>query len=95
MLPSDWGAGLLGFYPRRASIQSMNTTETTEQIRDWQHKAEDVQEQISNWQAKATRAAREFGKTADEYVHENPWMVIATVAVIGCAIGYLLSSRRD
>ena len=72
----------------------MNATETTDKVRDWQHKAEDVQEQMAEWQAKASKAAREFGKTADHYVHENPWMVIAAVAVIGCAVGYLLS-RRD
>ncbi len=73
----------------------MNATETTDQTQDWQHKAQDVQEQISDWQGKATKAAREFGRQADEYVHENPWVVIAAVAVVGCAIGYLLSSRRD
>lgn len=73
----------------------MNATEkTTDKIQDWQHKAEEVQDQMAEWQTKAAKTARELGKTADEYVHDNPWMAIAAVALIGCAIGFLLS-RRD
>jgi ElaB protein len=42
----------------------------------------------------AMERARKAGTKADEYVHENPWQVIAGAAAIGAVIGYMFSNRR-
>ena len=38
--------------------------------------------------------ARATGEATDEYVHDNPWRVIAAVAVLGLVAGAMLSGRR-
>jgi len=43
----------------------------------------------SDLKARASAAARE----ADNYVHENPWPVIAAAAGIGVLVGILLARR--
>lgn len=37
--------------------------------------------------------ARQIGQNTDEYVRDNPWMVIGAAAGIGIVIGYLLRGR--
>jgi|SRR5258706_14840033 ElaB/YqjD/DUF883 family membrane-anchored ribosome-binding protein len=60
-----------------------------------QDKAKDLQKTAQQWQRKAVKSSRQAAQATDEFVHENPWTVIASVAV-GCfAIGFLLGRRRD
>jgi ElaB/YqjD/DUF883 family membrane-anchored ribosome-binding protein len=42
----------------------------------------------------AKERSREYARTADDYVHANPWQVIAGAGVTGIVIGLLCSSRR-
>lgn len=56
---------------------------------------------LADAQAKAFELAdgakdrgREYARTADDYVHNNPWPVIAGAGLAGVLIGLLCSSRR-
>jgi ElaB/YqjD/DUF883 family membrane-anchored ribosome-binding protein len=44
-------------------------------------------------QATITDGALSAAKTADDYVHENPWPVIGASAALGLVVGYLLAQR--
>lgn len=56
---------------------------------------------VHGWQAARQRSqaaldlAKERGRQADKYAHENPWQVIAGAAAIGAMIGYLMASKRS
>ena len=57
----------------------MNTREMTDKLQDWQKQASET--------------ARNVTQATDQYVRENTWTTLAVVALVGCALGYLLSSR--
>jgi len=60
-----------------------------------QVKANQLQQTAKEWQARATDGARRAMDSADTYVHDNPWVVIGSVA-LGClALGFLLARNRD
>lgn len=42
----------------------------------------------------AAERAREAGRKADEYVHENPWQTAAGAAALGAVLGFLIGSNR-
>jgi ElaB/YqjD/DUF883 family membrane-anchored ribosome-binding protein len=44
-------------------------------------------------QTTVTDGARAAANTTDEYVHENPWLVIGASAAVGVVVGYLLARR--
>lgn len=44
-------------------------------------------------QTTVTDGARAAANTTDEYVHENPWLVIGASAAVGVLVGYLLARR--
>jgi ElaB/YqjD/DUF883 family membrane-anchored ribosome-binding protein len=77
----------------------MNTNDVAEKAGKWKDRAEDtaedLQDKASAWQKKAIKSARKAGETADTYVRDNPWAIIASVAVVGCVIGLLLGRLRD
>jgi ElaB/YqjD/DUF883 family membrane-anchored ribosome-binding protein len=60
-----------------------------------QEKARDLQEAAQEWQRRAVESSRKAAKAADEYVHENPWPVIGSVALGFFALGFLLGRSRD
>ena len=62
-------------------LECMNTTEMTDQVKDWQKRAGET--------------VRNFGQTTDSYVRENTWSTLALAAVLGCLLGYLLTANRD
>ena len=37
--------------------------------------------------------AKDMAKTADEYVHENPWGAVGVAAVVGLLAGVMISRR--
>ena len=41
--------------------------------------------------ADTAKEAKKQVKVADEYVHQNPWAVVAGVSVVGLVVGVLLS----
>ena len=57
--------------------------------------AENLQEKAKEWQRKTADTMRQATESADAYVHESPWTVIASVAVACFAIGLILGNRRD
>ena len=59
----------------------MNKTEFTNRVEDWQKRA--------------TETAKNFGQTTDHYVRENTWTTLVVAAILGCVVGYLLTSDRD
>jgi ElaB/YqjD/DUF883 family membrane-anchored ribosome-binding protein len=77
----------------------MNTNDIKDKAQDWaqaaQDKSEELQEEASRWQEKAKEIARNAGTAADRYVHDNPWVAIASVAVVSFALGALLARRGD
>lgn len=57
----------------------MNTREMTDKLQDWQKQASET--------------ARNVTQATDQYVRENTWTTLAVAALVGCVLGYLLSSR--
>ncbi len=54
-----------------------------------------VRETLQNVQDKVGESAKVASETADRYVRENPWRMIAAVALAACAFGYLLGTLKD
>lgn len=48
---------------------------------------------LAHAQEVAIERAKAAGHAADEYVHENPWRVIAGAAGVGLIVGLLISRR--
>lgn len=44
-------------------------------------------------QTTVTDGARAAANTTDEYVHENPWLVIGASAAVGVIVGFLIARR--
>ena len=59
----------------------MNTKELIDRAQDWQKKACDT--------------AKNVGQSTDTFVRENTWSTLALAAVLGCLVGYLLTTGRD
>jgi len=55
---------------------------------------EGFQKAYDNIQDTVSDKAKEVARTTDEWVHENPWQVIAIVAVTGLILGVLLARPR-
>ena len=47
------------------------------------------------WPRRTVEATRRAARVTDNYVHENPWMIIASVAVTCFAVGFILGRSRD
>jgi ElaB/YqjD/DUF883 family membrane-anchored ribosome-binding protein len=50
---------------------------------------------LSDGAAQVRGQARMVTKTADTYVRDNPWQVLGIAAVVGIAVGVLLTRRSD
>ena len=65
---------------------------------DLERKLGEARKRLGDLQDGALERGRAAVQQTDEYVHENPWQSIAigagVAAVIGIAIGVLLSDRR-
>jgi len=59
----------------------MNTMEVTNRLQDYQKCA--------------SQKAKDLGKVTDTYVRENTWSTLAMAALLGCVLGYFLTTRRD
>jgi len=58
-----------------------------------QDRAQRLKEGALKGQAELRAAAESAAARADDYVHENPWQVIAAAGVVGLVLGALLSRR--
>lgn len=54
---------------------------------------EQAKADLSSLQEMAAAKAKDAGKAADVYVHENPWKAIGIAAGIGLVFGLLISRR--
>ena len=56
-----------------------------------------ARERLQELQADAVQRSKAAAKATDEYVHENPWQSIGTVAVVAAVAGFLvgLMVNRD
>ena len=50
---------------------------------------------LSDGAAQVKGQARMVTRTTDNYVHENPWQVVGIAAVVGIAVGMILTRRSD
>jgi len=48
---------------------------------------------LQELEGEAVDRARAAARVTDDYVHDNPWPVIATAAAIGFVVGLVLSRR--
>jgi len=55
---------------------------------------EGLSEAYDNIQETVSDNTRKLAHTTDEWVHDNPWKVIAIVAVTSLVLGVLLGGRR-
>ena len=100
----------LGFICRGRYSLSMDKNDLKDKTQEWQgdareaaqdlrskaqNKAREFQEKAQEWQRRASETARNAASAADDYVHENPWTVIAPVAIGFFALGFLLGRSRD
>jgi ElaB/YqjD/DUF883 family membrane-anchored ribosome-binding protein len=63
--------------------------------REMTGKLQEMTDKLQDWQKRAGERARDFSRATDGYVRENTWTTVAIAAVIGCLLGYLLSSRGE
>jgi ElaB/YqjD/DUF883 family membrane-anchored ribosome-binding protein len=50
---------------------------------------------LSDGAATVRVQARQVTKTTDSYVRDNPWQVVGIAAVIGIALGVMMTRRSD
>ena len=50
---------------------------------------------LSDGAAQVRSQAREVSRTTDNYVRDNPWLVVGIAALIGMAVGILFTRRSD
>jgi ElaB/YqjD/DUF883 family membrane-anchored ribosome-binding protein len=50
---------------------------------------------LSDGAAQVRGQARQVTKTTDSYVRDNPWQVVGIAAVIGIALGIMMTRRSD
>ena len=48
---------------------------------------------LSDGASQVRGQARQVTKTTDSYVRDNPWQVVGIAAVVGVALGVLMSRR--
>jgi uncharacterized membrane protein len=51
---------------------------------------EDQTQMAGQWRERTAEFTRKAAGAADDYVHENPWIVAAGVAIVGFTLGFLL-----
>ena len=49
---------------------------------------------LSDGAAQVRGQARQVTKTTDSYVRDNPWQVVGIAAVVGIALGVMMTRRR-
>jgi ElaB/YqjD/DUF883 family membrane-anchored ribosome-binding protein len=55
----------------------------------------DFTNRLQDWQRRASEKAKNLGQTTDHYVRENTWSTLLVAALVGCLVGYFLTSDRD
>jgi len=63
-------------------------------LHDTKDQLHDSLDHLKDYSATAGKQVKKSLKQAEEYVHENPWQVIAGAAALGVLAGIIMS-RRD
>ena len=71
------------------------TSKVQDKAKEWQESAKEWQQKAQEWQRRATDSARRAMEATDDYVHENPWPVIGSVALSCFVLGFVLGRSRD
>ncbi len=50
---------------------------------------------LSDGAAQVRGQAKQVSRTTDSYVRDNPWQVVGIAAVVGIALGVLMTRRSD
>jgi ElaB/YqjD/DUF883 family membrane-anchored ribosome-binding protein len=50
---------------------------------------------LSDGAAQVKGQARQVSRTTDTYVRDNPWQVVGIAAVVGIALGIMMTRRSD
>ena len=80
----------------KAQEWQAKSQETAQNVRSKaQEKLSDFKETAQDWKRRTTEASRKAARATDDYVHQSPWTVIASVAVAGLLLGLLLARSRD
>jgi ElaB/YqjD/DUF883 family membrane-anchored ribosome-binding protein len=58
-----------------------------------QQRLERAKAELARVQASAVAQAKDAGRIADDYVHENPWTAVGIGAGVGLLLGLLISRR--
>jgi ElaB/YqjD/DUF883 family membrane-anchored ribosome-binding protein len=66
-----------------------------DKAKEWQQTAKEWQQKAQEWQRRATDSARHAMEVTDDYVHDNPWPVIGSVALSCFVLGFVLGRSRD
>ena len=73
--------------------------QTGQQVAQVRAKAEEslaaVKARVGDMQHMALAKTRVVGRAADEYVHANPWQVMAIGAIVGLVLGFALTRGGD
>ena len=87
----DEGRELLGEFAKKPAAAKATLSETLE----------DVSDKLAGYQTSATRIARrgarhgaKYVRRADDYVHANPWPIVAGGIALGVLAALWLSQRR-
>ncbi len=65
----------------------------TEMRMRMQARMEQAKSDLANLQEMAMSRAKDAGKAADNYVHDNPWRAVGIAAGVGLVVGLLISRR--
>ncbi len=58
-----------------------------------QDRLDQAKVELANLQEMAFAKAKDAGKAADNYVHDNPWKAVGIAAGVGLVLGLLISRR--
>lgn len=58
-----------------------------------QDRLDQAKVELANLQEMAFARAKDAGKAADTYVHDNPWKAVGIAAGVGLVLGLLISRR--
>ena len=72
----------------------METKHMTNEGEEWTETADNLCDRSREYKRRAIERAREAGRTVDSYVHENVWMSVGAVALVGVLVGFLMG-RKD
>lgn len=50
---------------------------------------------LADGAAQVRTQARQYSKTTDTYVRDNPWQIVGIAALVGIAVGIIASRRGD